>query len=64
MLVKVIKSQPDIRKGLEQDHIDHLIGNIFEVLDYDTEDDSVTVCDSSFSGKIVLNEKEYKIISE
>ncbi|MCF7618629.1 MULTISPECIES: hypothetical protein [Bacillus subtilis group] len=62
MIIKIIKSQPDTRERLEQDHINHLIGNTYEVLNYDKDDNSVSIFDSSFGGEIVLNEKEYQII--
>lgn len=62
MKVRVIASKPVLTKIIEQDHIHHLIGKVYDVKFYDTEDYSVLVEEESFGGQIVLNKGEYEIL--
>lgn len=58
MKVKLIDDKP----LTYQESIEHLIGNVYEVIYYDQEDESVSVMDESFGGEIVLNKSEYIIL--
>lgn len=63
MKVKVIASNPDLTPGIEQDTISNLIGNVYDVIFLDKEDNSVNVYEPTFKGEITLNNGEYKVIN-
>lgn len=61
MKIKIIKSVP----ATGQDNLLlNVIGQEFEVLDFDEENEEVSVYSELYKGEIVLNKSEYEVVSD
>lgn len=64
MRIRVIMNKPKYYQDTDAESVENIIGQEFDVLDYDEELGEVSINSEQHGGIIVLNKEEYEVVEK